>query len=69
MEIAITILVPLVIAGIVCLIFYSQMKTAVPQRAADEYIPDGGFNLTKQEDAYLYSTEKREKIERDDSDD
>lgn len=62
-KLAITILVPLLIAGVVCLIFLGQMKTAVPQRAADQYIPDGGLNLTRQVDSFLYSTETRRRIE------
>ncbi len=63
MKLAITILVPLLIAGVVCFIFLGQMKTAVPQRAADQYIPDGGLNLTRQVDAFLYSSETRRRIE------
>ncbi|NLB41463.1 MAG: hypothetical protein GX815_04250 [Clostridiales bacterium] len=62
-KLGITILVPLLIAGIVCFIFLGQMKTAISQRAADEYIPDGGLNLTRQIDAFLYRTETRTRIE------
>ncbi|HHX62114.1 MAG TPA: TPM domain-containing protein, partial [Epulopiscium sp.] len=47
--------------------FLSQMKTAVSQRAADSYIPSGGFNLTMQADQFLYRTEIRTKIEKDSS--
>ncbi|HZJ83599.1 MAG TPA: TPM domain-containing protein [Clostridia bacterium] len=62
-KLAITILVPLLIAAVVCFIFLGQMKTAVPQRAADEYIAHEGLNLTRQVDAFLYSTETRRRIE------
>jgi len=58
---------PLLIAGGVCFIFLSQMKTAVSQRAADSYIPSGGFNLTMQADQFLYRTETRTKIEKESS--
>jgi len=61
-KLAIFFLAPLLIAGAVCMMFYSQMKTAVSQRAADNYIPKDGFNLTMQADHFLYATEIRTKI-------
>ena len=61
----ITILVPLLIAFLVCLIFWSQMKTAVEATSADEYIPSNGFNLTRQIDQYTHTTVTRRHIERD----
>lgn len=60
----IVIFVPLLIAGIICFIFYSQMKTAVEERAADSYILAGGVNLTMQADQFLYTTETRKTIEK-----
>jgi len=62
-----TIFVPLIIAGIVCFAFLSQMKTAVSQRAADVYIPEGGFELTNQADHFLYMTQVRTKIPKESS--
>ncbi|MDL2327374.1 TPM domain-containing protein [Ruminococcaceae bacterium OttesenSCG-928-A11] len=62
-KLAIVILVPLAIAGLVCFVFLRQMKTAVPQRAADHYIPDGGFMLTQRSDMFLFRTETRTTIE------
>lgn len=62
-KLAITILLPLLIAGAVCLFWKSRMKTAVAARAADHYIPDGGFQLTGQEDLFLFETETRQQIE------
>lgn len=59
-KLAITILAPLFIAFIVTAIFRGQMKTAVSQRAASNYIPENGFNLTRSFDNFLYRTEKRE---------
>ncbi|MDL2294508.1 TPM domain-containing protein [Ruminococcaceae bacterium OttesenSCG-928-D13] len=62
-RLAVVILVPLAIAGLVCFVFLRQMKTAVPQRAADHYIPAGGFVLTQSSDAFLFRTETRTTIE------
>ncbi len=62
-RLAATIFVPLLIAGIICLIFLRQMKTAVRQRTANAYIPEGGVNLTMRVDQFLYRTETRMRIE------
>lgn len=62
-KLTVTILVPLAIAGLVCFVFLRQMKTAVLQRAADHYIPDGGFMLTYSSDTFLFRTESRTTIE------
>lgn len=67
-RLGVTIFVPLLIAGLVCFNFLRQMKTAVSQRAADVYIPEGGFNLTMQADHFLYVTEVRTKIPKESSD-
>ncbi len=64
-KIAIVIFIPLLIAGIVCGVFYQQMKTAKLQAAADNYVSDGGVKLTMKEDRYLFRTETRTKIEKD----
>jgi len=61
--IVVNIIIPIVVALIVCLIFRSQMKTARRQRAAASYIPEGGFVLTKSNDTYLHSTEVRKAVE------
>ena len=63
-KVAVVILVPLLISGIVCGIWASQMKTAKIARLADNYIPAGGFNLTGQGDVFLYRTTSRRKIEK-----
>ena len=63
----ITILVPLLIAFVVCFIFLSQMHTAKAATQADDYIPKDGFNLTHQVDQYTHTTETRRTIERDHS--
>ena len=61
-NIAIIILVPLAIAFIICSVWRSQMKTARIAKTACNYIPPGGFTLTRQEDTYLYQTRTRVKI-------
>ena len=56
--------VALIVALGICLVWKSQMKSARMARAADRYIPEGGFNLTGQQDLFLYRTVTRRKIER-----
>lgn len=63
-KLGITVLLPLLIAGGLCMMWRGQMKTAVPQRAAAQYIPQGGFRLTVSEDRFLYQTETRRTIEK-----
>lgn len=63
-KLAVTILLPLLIAGLLCLMWKNQMKTAKQAAAADNYIPAGGFQLTGQEDLFLYRTETRRTIEK-----
>jgi len=58
---------PLLIAGIMCSSWKSQMKTAKPARAADNYIPENGFRLTNKSDMFLYRTTKRVKIQKSSS--
>lgn len=58
------ILVPLLLAGGICLYWKRQMNTAVSARTADRYIPSDGFHLTGQQDTFLYRTETRRRIER-----
>jgi cytochrome bd-type quinol oxidase subunit 2 len=63
-KLAVIILVPLIVALLVCSIWKSKMKTARLARTADNFIPQGGFRLTGQEDRFLYRTTVRRKIER-----
>jgi len=62
-KIVFNILIPFLVALIVCLIFRAQMKTARKQRAAANYIPEGGFILTGSSDTFMYKTESRTVIE------
>ena len=66
-KLAVVILLPLIIAGIVCSGWKSKMKTAKTARTADNYIPENGFKLTSKEDKFLYRTTTRTKIERESS--
>lgn len=64
-HLAIAFLIAFVIALIVCLIWRGQMKTARAATQADHYVPQGGFQLTHEHDTFLYRTESRRRIERD----
>ena len=62
-KLAIAILLPLLISAIVCAIWAGKMKTAKIARRADNYIPSGGFILTRRSDVYLYRTVTRTRIQ------
>lgn len=64
LKLAVVIILPVLIALIVCLRWKAKMKTAKIARTADNYIPQNGFNLTGRTDQFLYRTTKRTKIER-----
>ena len=61
-NLAIIVLVPMLISLIVCLVWKSKMKTAKIAKTADQYIPEGGFNLTAREDTFLYRTTSRVRV-------
>jgi len=67
LKLAAVILLPMLIALIVCSSWKAQMKTAKIARTADNYIPEGGFKLTGKTDMFLYRTTMRTKIERESS--
>jgi hypothetical protein len=62
-KLAIIILLPALIALIICTMWKNQMKTAVKAKMACNYIPPGGFRLTGQEDTFLFKTQSRTKVE------
>jgi len=62
-NLAVVILVPVIIAFIVCSIWKRQMKTAKIATTANNYIPPGGFTLTGQVDMFLYRTQTRTRIQ------
>ena len=49
--------IPLVVACIVCGIFYAQMKAANEQTHANAYMPAEGLALSVVEDTYTHTTE------------
>ena len=61
-KLLIVLLVPLAVAGVVCGVFYSQMKSARPGHDADAY--SSGIDLTLRQDFFTHRTVRREKIER-----
>jgi len=67
MKVGAVILIPIIIAALICSSWKKQMKTAVTARTADNYIPANGFNLTAKEDKFLYRTTTRVKIEKSSS--
>ena len=63
-KLGIIILLPMILAVFLCAHWYSQMKTAVKAKAADNYIPEGGFVVTSREDQFLYRNVTRRRIEK-----
>jgi len=66
-KVAVTILLPLLIAFLICANWKSKMKTAKIATTACNYIPANGFILTGQADTFLYQTVTRTKIEKSSS--
>lgn len=61
-ALALIVLAPCGLALVVCLIFLSQMKTAVKRTSAEEYVPENGVELWEKEDVFAYASEHREVI-------
>ena len=59
MNIAIAIILPLLIASAVCAGFKKQMKTAVSQRKADNFMAKDGIHMIYREDRFVRKTETR----------
>lgn len=66
-QIAIIILLPLLIAFIVCMIFKAQMKTAKQAVMAGDYMDKDSFELTESRDIFLKRDRTRRKIEKSSS--
>ena len=62
--ILVTILVPLLIGLVVCLIFVARMKTAKKATEAGDYIPQDSLHITRQNDYYSHTDISRRKIEK-----
>lgn len=63
-KLAVTFLVPALIAFAICQFWRSKMKTAVLARTASNYITQDGLVLTNRQDRFLYRTETRRTIEK-----
>lgn len=62
-KLGIVMLLPMLIALIVCSVFKSQMKTARLATRADEYLVPHSMDLRVKEDRFTHRTESRTKIE------
>ena len=62
-TIAVCVIIGLAVAGVVCLILYSQMKNVHTKTEAQDYIAGGGLKLTGRSDVFLRRTVTRRKIE------
>lgn len=63
LRIAIVVLVPLILALIICMVFRAQMKSVKKGAEADAYVV-GSVNFTHRNDYFTYSTEVRRVIEK-----
>lgn len=53
------------ISGVVCAVFASQMKTAVKNKSAEQYIAGNGVQMSVRTDQYTHTTQVRRKIQTD----
>ena len=53
------------ISGFICLMLKQRMQTVHKKAEANEYVADGGLQLTEQYDRYTHTTETRRKINND----
>ena len=66
-KLPVIVLIPCVIAGIVCLICKAGMKTARRKTGAAEYITPNSFYLRVRDDIFKYRTQSVERIQRSDN--
>ena len=62
-KLGIVVIVPLLLALIVCSVFKAQMKTAKEQSRADEYLVPHSMDLRVKQDTFTHRTETRTRIE------
>jgi len=62
-TIAVCVIIGLVVAGVVCLILYSQMKNVHTKTEAQDYVAGAGLELTGRNDVFLRRTVTRRKLE------
>lgn len=63
----ITVVICLLPALLAVLIMRRKMKSAVPQREASAYIPEGGVSITQSGDVFLHTDVQRVRIQKSDS--
>ena len=56
-----------IISGIICYMLLRGMKTVSQKVEANEYIAEGGLQLTERYDQYTHTTETRTKIQKESS--
>lgn len=63
-ELAMILVIPVVIALIICMILKGQLKTAQKQTEASDYMVSAEPELTVKTDRFTHRTETRRKIEK-----
>ena len=64
LKLVFALVVPLIIAGIICGIWASQMKTAREKQEANDYLEAGSLRLTRKDDVFLHTSRTMMKIEK-----
>ena len=59
------ILLPLLVAFLICSKFESDMRTAVLQHEAGQYVDSKELSLKNKQDIFTHTTESRVKIQKD----
>lgn len=57
------IIIAIIIAGVICFLLYSQMKSVGEKTDAKDYL-SGNLTLTAQSDIYTHTTRTQRKIEK-----
>ena len=57
-SVLMVILIPAIVAAIVCFVLYSGMKSVHTATSAGRYIKEGSFGLSKREDRYTHTTQQ-----------
>jgi uncharacterized protein len=64
LRLVISLAAGLIVAAIVLVVLYSQLKSVGAQKRAQEYIRNGSFHVTRQRDIFLYSQVTSRRIEK-----
>lgn len=66
MQLLIAVIAGAVVAAIVLLVLFGQLRTVRPKGCAKEYVRAGSFHVTGASDLYLYRTVSKQRIEKND---